>query len=126
MPSPKRSVVPVEQLLDAAQRRVEETTLRFTAAEIGMEHSVLNKLLSQGRKPHTATVRKLTAWYLKRAAAGELEVSAEMARVALGALVQHFPSSAREEAASKVTDLIRELTASAGLPHPGWTGDPST
>lgn len=118
MPSPE-PVVPIEQLRAAAQERVAETTLRTAAAEIGMEHSGLNKLL-QGTRPRPSTVRKLTTWYLRRAAAGELDLPPEIAAAVTVLLVKHLPEREQVDTAEQILAVIRKQTVAAGLPLPDW------
>lgn len=117
---PSDPVVPIELLLEAARQRIAETSLREAAAEIGMEHSGLNKLLARGHKPRPSTVRKLTTWYLKRAAAGELEIDVEVVQAALAILVKHLSPAAREGASNQLLRLLAEITAGDGAGMPQW------
>jgi hypothetical protein len=119
MPSPD-TAVPVELLLEAARQRVSQTSLRETAAEIGMEHSGLDKLLKRPQKPRPSTIRKLTEWYLRRAAAGELEVRPEVAQAALSVLVQHLPLARRSHALAHLTDVLHEITTQEKSQIPEW------
>lgn len=118
---PREPSVPIELLLEAARQRVAVTNLREAAAEIGMEHSGLHKLL-KGTKPQPSTVRKLTSWYLRRAASGELEVEPDVARVALAVLIQHLLPARRDAAQAQVVELLKRITASEGAPVPKWMG----
>ena len=118
MPSASQSV-PLEILLEAARARVAETNLRTAAAEIGMEHSGLSKLL-KGNSPHLSTVRKLTEWYLKRAAAGELEVKPEIAQAALAILVRHLPSTTRAETTQRIVAVVKNVGEGLKIEPPAW------
>jgi hypothetical protein len=113
-------VVPVVQLLEAARQRVAETSLRTAAAEIGMEHTGLRWMLERGRRPRASTIRKLTEWYLKRAAAGELEISVGLVHAALAILGLHLPGRAREELEDEVVRLVRRAGDEAAVEQPAW------
>jgi hypothetical protein len=123
MPS-RELAISVEQLRAAAQQRVAETSLRVAAAEIGMEHSGLHKLL-QGTSPHPGTIRKLTEWYLKRAAAGETTITSELAHAALGLLVQHLPPDRRTRASDRLLTVLRDETRVESVSSPSWLAPPT-
>lgn len=55
----------VATLRAAAQRRADDTSLRATAAEIGMSYTGLRGFL-RGGKPHPETLRRLVVWYARR------------------------------------------------------------
>jgi hypothetical protein len=61
MVSPERAV-PVVVLRDAVRLRVEGSTLRAVAAEVGLSFSGLRSFLA-GTKPHPRTLEKLHAWF---------------------------------------------------------------
>lgn len=122
MPSRKAVVpgsVPVEVLREAARQRVLNTSLRVAAAEIALSHRGLEGFI-KGARPHPQTIRKLTEWHLKRAAAGETSISAAVVREALAILVQHLPVQRRESVTNQVLGLLRTETESAGGPLPPW------
>lgn len=56
----------VEELRSAAAARVENTSLRGAAREIGMSPSGLKKFLL-GTSPYAATLRKLRTWFNNKA-----------------------------------------------------------
>lgn len=116
---PSEPFAPVELLLEAARQRVAETTLRDTAAEIGMEHSGLNKLL-KGAKPRLSTIRKLTVWYVERVASGELEVTPEAVHAALAILTRHLPPLRRAAIQAQVVEQLKSITSAEGVPAPRW------
>jgi hypothetical protein len=114
------SRIPPAQLIEAARSRAAETNLRSTADEIGIEHSTLNKLLHGGRTPRSSTVQKLTEWYLKAAAAGQLGLSADVVEAALAIIVNHLPPERRENAIGELREHARELTARYRTALPAW------
>jgi hypothetical protein len=121
---PRDQIVPIEQLLAAARQRVLATSLRAVAAEIGMEHSGLNKLL-QGTTPRPSTIEKLTTWYLRHAGSGELDSPPELVEAALAILVQHLPPGRRVAATKAMRVQLRELTDAAGVRIPSWLTSPA-
>ena len=64
MTPPSLTISVVREL---AQRRVDETSLRAVADEIGKTHNWLHNFL-KGRSPQAATRVKLVRWYYKRSA----------------------------------------------------------
>lgn len=119
MPSPNAGV-PIGQLLEAARMRVAETGLRAAAAEMEVDYSTLSKLLKRDDGPRASTVAKLTTWYIKRVAAGQFEISPELAAAALGVLVQHLSERDRAAAEAQLTDALRSITESRGVAVPRW------
>jgi hypothetical protein len=111
--------VPIEALRQAARERVEATSLRTAAAEIGMSFRGLEGFV-KGSFPHPATVRKLTDWYVKRVASEESAVSPDVAQAALSILIQHLPAAGRSEAEEQVVQLLNGLTTAKELPLPRW------
>ncbi len=116
----RESGVPVETLREAARVRVEATSLRVAAGEIGMSHRGLEDFIG-GTNPHPSTAKKLSEWYLKRAAAGELDVSREVAQAALAILTRHLPPQRRSEAQERITDAVKAIGADEKIPSPPWT-----
>lgn len=117
--------VPVDVLRNAARERAEATSLRAAAREIGMSWRGLEAFM-EGTRPHPATVRKLTAWYLKRVAAGELEVSAEAAEAAFTVLLSHIPAERRQAGLDRLTTCLREFCVSEGVALPSWLPPPGS
>jgi len=50
------------------QARVNDTSLRHTAREVGMSYTGLGELIERGRAPYGKTVKKLLKWYAEHAA----------------------------------------------------------
>ncbi len=115
----RESGVPVEMLREAARVRAEETSLRTAAAEIGMSHRGLEDFLG-GTRPHTSTAKKLTEWYLKRAAAGELDVLPEIAEAALAVLTRHLPPEGRANAKARILAALCAATDLSSSAPPRW------
>lgn len=58
---PRRTSASLDQLRDAVRVRVEDSSLRQVAREVGVAHTTLADFLD-GRKPRTANVAKLRKW----------------------------------------------------------------
>ncbi len=81
----RKDGVSLDVLREAARVRVESSSLRLAAAEIGVAHTTLMGFLN-GKQPYGRTLEKLTAWY-EKSPAGELvrlrkEVAALKRRIA--------------------------------------------
>jgi transcriptional regulator with XRE-family HTH domain len=124
MPSHEHAVS-VDRLLAAARQRIGETNLRTTAAEIGIDFSSLSKLLNLERTPRESTRRKLTAWYLQRAQAGELENPEELLDTALTLLARCFPPALQQEVDARVRRDLRTFAEEHKLTIPGLTASSS-
>ncbi len=85
MPS-REPAVPIDVLREAVRARVGSSSLRHTAAEIGMHHASIREFLN-GRVPYGRNLDKIAEWYRKETnevgkLRGEVErLSAELARV---------------------------------------------
>ena len=105
MPSPNGRP-PVEAIRHAAGVAVEATSLRSVAAQVGMSPTGLRHFLN-GRTPYSATLRKLTAWFVRHEAERQ-GFSAPVAQASLSVLLEAIPEGAREAAAA---DLLGWLAA---------------
>lgn len=115
--TPVDPAVPVSVLREAAQRRVDETSLRTAAAEIGVSYSGLRTFL-KGTDPYAPTLAKLRAWHAQTVEGRAM--TPERARAMLAALVEPMPPERRQEA---VRDLVARLVESyraSGADVPGW------
>lgn len=113
---PGDPAVPVDVLRDAAQRRVDETSLRIAAGEIGVSYSGLRTFL-KGTEPYAPTLAKLRAWYAQTVEGRAM--TPERARAMLAALVEPLPPERREEAVRELVARLVESYRAAGA-VPGW------
>ena len=121
MPVPERSV-PVGVLRDAAREAVRTSGLRRTAREIGLSSMGLSSFL-KGARPQSATVAKLTAWYVRTASERAERPTAGTARAALGILMNYLPSKQRTEAVREVRAVLERQSKAGGVPLPEWVED---
>lgn len=83
---PREPAVPIDVLREAVRARAGSSSLRHTAAEIGMHHASIREFLN-GRVPYGKNLDKIAEWY--RRETNEIEqlreevkrLSAELARV---------------------------------------------
>jgi hypothetical protein len=118
MPAPKDSM-PLERVRGVLAARVEATSLRQAAREVGMSPSGLQKLLD-GSQPYSATRRKLERWYVRETAQYGGTLSAGSALAALRVLVQDVPPAHQRPALENLAAALKEVYKGANTPQPGW------
>lgn len=103
--------VSVARLREAVQARVEATSRRATAREIGLTPRGLELFLS-GAKPQAKTLAKLLSWYEAHVALldGPPISEADAIRV----LLRPLPLEARLQAQERITEFLRTLYSEAG------------
>jgi hypothetical protein len=99
--------------------RVENTSLRNVAREIGMSPAGLKKFL-QGTAPHSPTLRRLRNWYVQYVAASAGDVSEPDASAALAVLVHDLTPDARRRIAGEVLDTLARGYETSGKTRPDW------
>ena len=109
---------PLEAIREAAKVAVEQTSLRAVARGVGMSPMGLRHFLD-GRRPYSATLRKLNAWYVDHASSRR-EHSADSARAALALLLDGVPEGRRAEAGAELLGTLERLHRESGLGPPGW------
>lgn len=114
---PGDPAVPVDVLREAAQRRVDDTSLRIAAGEIGVSYSGLRTFL-KGTEPYAPTLAKLRAWYAQTVEGQAM--TPERARAMLAALVEGLPPERREEAARELVTRLVESYRKSGADVPDW------
>jgi transcriptional regulator with XRE-family HTH domain len=109
----------IRHLRETAQARVENTSLRSVAREIGMSPTGLKKFL-QGTAPYSPTLRRLRNWYVHYAAVQAGEVLTQDATAALAVLVHDLSPDPRRNAASCVLDCVSRGYDESGKARPQW------
>lgn len=118
-----RPAVPIERLRELLGARVEASSIRSVAKEVGLPPNGLSYFL-EGGSPRTATVRKLEAWYVRDAARTEGQPTDEAGRAALTLLVRYVPPGARKGARARMISLLEDLCREADVPAPAWARAP--
>ena len=119
MPPPEPSV---EHLRAAAADRVEHSTLRSAAREIGMSPTGLRKFLL-GTAPYGPTMRRLRKWYVHHAAVAAGEVERDDVTAALSVLTYDLPSAPRRETADRMLEALGRGYDTTGRARPGWVAE---
>ena len=112
----------VQHLRGMAASRVQQTSLRGVAREIGMSPTGLKKFLL-GTAPYSPTLRRLRKWYLHHAALPTGEVEYEDASAAIAVLTHDLPGEPRREAADCVLDCLGRGYDATGRPRPRWVAE---
>ena len=112
----------VQHLRDMAAARVESTSLRGVAREIGMSPTGLKKFLL-GTAPYSPTLRRLRKWYLQHAALPTGEVSYHDASAALVVLIHDLQPEPRREASDCLLDCLERAYEASGRSHPRWMAE---
>jgi len=109
----------IEHLRAAAAARVDHTSLRGVAREIGMSPTGLKKFLL-GTAPYSPTLRRLRKWYIHHAALPAGELGYEDAAAAIAVLTHDLPGEPRRDAAHSLLDCLARSYDDAGRTHPAW------
>lgn len=117
---PDQRLIP--QLRTAVIERVERTSLRSAAREIGMSPTGLKKFLD-GNMPYTKTLHRLRKWYLQHAADTEGDIGEEDAQAALRVLVHDLPDEVRAETIQGLLRCMEESYTRSHHDVPAWIGE---
>ncbi|MEW5926839.1 MAG: hypothetical protein AB1941_05115 [Gemmatimonadota bacterium] len=118
MPTPERGAS-VDAIRAAAARAAKANGIRATAREVGMSVTGFRAFLD-GSNPFASTREKLTAWYLRRAAAGEEKPTSSVVEAALAVLVEAIPPEKRADALRELVEAMERSYRAAGVPVPKW------
>src|SRR4051794_19038170 len=111
MPPSRR--LPVDAIRDAARLAVEATSLRSVARAVGMSPMGLRHFLD-GRRPYTATARKLGVWYVGWQSQQPGSLPADAARAALVLLLDGVPETGRGRGAAILLDAVERVHEEMG------------
>lgn len=108
-----------KHLRETAAARVENTSLRSVAREIGMSPTGLKKFL-QGTAPYSPTLRRLRSWYVQYAAVQQGHVGLEDAYAALNVLVHDLPPDPRRDTVGCLMECLGRGYDQSGKAQPAW------
>lgn len=114
-----------KHLRETAAARVENTSLRSVAREIGMSPTGLKKFL-QGTAPYSPTLRRLRSWYVQYAAVQDGNVGLEDATAALNVLVHDLAPDPRQVTAGCLLECVGRGYDQSGKARPGWMSELQT
>jgi hypothetical protein len=121
-PVPHSREATVQHLREMAAARVENTSLRGVAREIGMSPTGLKKFL-MGTAPYSPTLRRLRKWYLQYAALPSAEVTYQDASNALVVLTHDLSPDPRRETSDCVLDCLARGYDTTGRSRPRWVAE---
>lgn len=114
-----------KHLRETAAARVENTSLRSVAREIGMSPTGLKKFL-QGTAPYSPTLRRLRSWYVQYAAVQSGNVGLEDATAALNVLVHDLAPDPRKDTAGCLLECVGRGYDQSGKARPSWMAELQT
>jgi hypothetical protein len=117
-------VTPVEILRRAVSRRVEETSLRKVAGDVGISKSGLAKFLTGG-EPRTSTRRQLERWLFASGIAEVDVLDAMTADLAISILLHDLDQASRGAARSRLLSALEESYSNRGS-RPDWLSEISS
>lgn len=109
----------IRHLRETAAARVENTSLRSVAREIGMSPTGLKKFL-MGTAPYSPTLRRLRSWYVQYGAVQGDHVALEDALAALSVLTHDLGPEPKRETAGCLLDCMGQGYDRSGRARPGW------
>src|SRR4051794_36038558 len=121
-PVPHSREATVAYLREMAAARVDNTSLRGVAREIGMSPTGLKKFL-MGTAPYSPTVRRLRRWFLQYAALPAAEITHQHAESALVVLTHDLAPGARRDASDCLLECLSRAYEASGRAQPAWIAD---
>jgi hypothetical protein len=115
-----RTATSLDRLRDAVRARVERTSLRHVARQVGMSPMGLRSFV-EGGVPYQKSRRRLFEWLHRDAADAREDAAAEVPE-ALASLVADLPAERREGALAALVQTLRALYDSHAQAAPGWLG----
>jgi|tagenome__1003787_1003787.scaffolds.fasta_scaffold20989397_7 hypothetical protein len=122
LPSGQPRDATVHHMRSLAAARVEHTSLRGVAREIGMSPTGLKKFLL-GTAPYSPTLRRLRRWYVHHAELPSGELEHRDAEAAIALLTHDLPGESRRVAVNEVLDCLARGYDAAGRPRPRWVAE---
>lgn len=112
----------IDRLREAVTIRVQATSLRSVARQVGMSPSGLDKFLAGGM-PYQKSRRKLFDWLHRERANLGAGHTVDGIAAALGSLVRDLPPERRERALDALLDTLRGLYDSHAEHAPVWLAE---
>lgn len=112
----------IDRLREAVTIRVQATSLRSVARQVGMSPSGLDKFLNGGM-PYQKSRRKLFDWLSRERGNLGAEHTVDSVAAALSSLVRDLPPDRRERALQALLDTLRGLYETNTEHAPPWLGE---
>jgi hypothetical protein len=118
--------ISVSVLRGAVRDAIDRTSSHVVAKAVGLSAPGIREF-ANGAEPRSATIRKLTAWYIRQREHGsDAPVDAETAEAAIAFLLEHIPAQHRDETRAALLELIRSKGRQVGGASPAWIEDLGT
>ncbi|MBW3572749.1 MAG: hypothetical protein KY467_16765 [Gemmatimonadetes bacterium] len=112
----------ISRLREAVTIRVQATSLRSVARQVGMSPSGLDKFLAGGM-PYQKSRRKLFDWLHRERHNLGADLTVDGIAAALGSLVRDLPPDRREQALLALLGTLRDLYATHAETAPSWLAE---
>ncbi|HEU0053373.1 MAG TPA: hypothetical protein VFQ39_09360 [Longimicrobium sp.] len=111
---------PVESIREALRLEVEATSLRAVAREVGMSPMGLRNFIGgSSTTSYSATVRKLSAWYVRHHASRHA-FHPDAARAALSMLLEKIPEAHRDAVGDRLLAALAGMHRELEVRPPAW------
>src|SRR5215213_8064497 len=110
----------IEFLRAALRQRVEETSVRQAAAEVGMSHGGVHNFITRDDLPYGKTLAKLRAWYLRQWAEGGEGLSVDSAGYLIEQMLGSIPPLQRHAARTEVLEGLNRIYREHEILPPAW------
>lgn len=112
----------IDRLREAVAMRVQATSLRSVARQVGMSPSGLHKFISGGT-PYTRSRRKLFRWMQRERQNLHSDLSPEVVASAVACLLTDVPPQRQDGAVRALVDALVEVYATHTDQPPPWLAD---
>ena len=112
----------ITRLREAVTIRVQATSLRSVARQVGMSPSGLDKFLAGGM-PYQKSRRKLFDWLHRERNNLGADLTVDGIAAALGSLVRDLPPDRREVSLHALLDTLQDLYTTHTETAPAWLGE---
>lgn len=109
----------IERLREQVATRVQATSLRSVARQVGMSPTGLEKFLAGGT-PYTRSRQKLQDWAERETGRPSNDLTLEGVEIAIGALVRDIPAEHRVDAIARLVRTLRGVYQAQGARPPEW------
>lgn len=114
-----RPLTNIERVRENVAIRVQATSLRAVARQVGMSPTGLEKFLAGGM-PYTRSRQKLQDWWEREGSRPVSDITAEGVEIAIGALVRGLPPEHRAPTVSRLVGDLRDAYETSGAVRPPW------
>lgn len=114
-----RSITSLERLRETVALRVQASSLRTVARQVGMSPVTLERFLA-GEVPYTRGRQRLQEWWDREGAKPRSDLTVAGVEVAIGALVRDLPPEHRVEAIRRVVEALGRVYREQGAEPPAW------